>query len=127
MRLPNPERAIVDIVKLREYCLSLQHEHGKHKARVFASALGVTDANAAWLRERLLEAASHEALLVAKTKYGVIYVIEFELRTSSGEAMVRSGWIVRTAEDFPRLTTCYVKRTSSTWLRSHCWRPWRFW
>jgi hypothetical protein len=79
---------------------------------VFASALGVTGVNAAWLRDRLLEAASHEAGLVARTKYGVMYVIDFELRTSSGEATVRSGWIVRTGEDFPRLTTCYVKRTS---------------
>ena len=112
MRLPNPERAAVDIVKLKEYCLSPRHEHGKHKARVFASALGLTGVNAAWLRDRLLEAASHEAGLAAKTRYGAMYVIDFELRTSSSEAMVRSGWIVRTGEDFPRLTTCYVKRTT---------------
>jgi hypothetical protein len=111
VKLPDPDRAVVDIVKLREYCPSLWHEHGKHKAREFASALGVTGMNAAWLRDRLLEAASHEAGLAANSKYGVMYVIDFGLRTSSGEAMVLSGWIVRTGEDFPRLTTCYVKRT----------------
>jgi hypothetical protein len=74
--------------------------------------LGVTGVNAAWLRERLLEAASHEAGLAAKSKYGEMYVIDFEFQTSSGEAMVQSGWIARTGEDFPRLTTCYAKRTS---------------
>ncbi|HXG48805.1 MAG TPA: hypothetical protein VNO52_14360, partial [Methylomirabilota bacterium] len=36
MRLPNGERAIVDIQKLTAYCLNLQHTRGRHKARVFA-------------------------------------------------------------------------------------------
>ena len=40
--LPNPDRAVVDLAKLRDYCLNPQHEEGKHKARVFASALGLT-------------------------------------------------------------------------------------
>ena len=26
------------------------------------------------------------------------------------EAVVSTGWIIRTGEDFPRLTTCYIKR-----------------
>lgn len=41
VRLPNPERAIVDIAKLKDYCLDTEHEDGKHKARVFAAVLGV--------------------------------------------------------------------------------------
>lgn len=31
---------MVDIAKLRDYCLNPLHDEGKHKARVFASALG---------------------------------------------------------------------------------------
>jgi hypothetical protein len=35
-------------------------------------------------------------------------VLDFEMRTAVGTATVRSGWIVRHGEDFPRLTSCYV-------------------
>jgi hypothetical protein len=42
MKVPNAERAIVEIEKLRDYCLSESHPRGKHKARVFASVLGIT-------------------------------------------------------------------------------------
>lgn len=47
MQIPNCERAIVDIVKLRDYCLNLDHIRGRHKARIFRNALGLTmdDAN----------------------------------------------------------------------------------
>lgn len=52
MQIPNCERAIVDIVKLRDYCLNLDHVRGRH--------------------------------------------------------IVRSLWIIRSLEDVPRLTSCYV-------------------
>jgi len=42
MKLPNPERAVVDLEKLRNYCLSLSHPRGRHKARVFEAVLGLT-------------------------------------------------------------------------------------
>jgi hypothetical protein len=45
MRLPNAERAFVDTEKLRDYCLSQTHPRGRHKARVFAEALGMTAVN----------------------------------------------------------------------------------
>lgn len=109
MKLPNPDRAIVDIVKLRDYCLNPGHEQGRHKARVFASALGLTAADAGWLRDRLLDAVHADAFPAGTTQYGPIYMIDFELRTSSGKATVRSGWIVRTGESFARLATCYVR------------------
>ena len=31
-RLPNAERAVVDVEKLRSYCLNLGHPRGQHKA-----------------------------------------------------------------------------------------------
>ena len=31
-----------------------------------------------------------------------------DLAKLTGEATVRSSWIVRSGEDFPRLTSCYV-------------------
>jgi hypothetical protein len=108
--LPNGDRAVVDLAKLQDYCLNPHHQDGKHKARVFKSALGVGPADAEWLRERILEAASSRpAVLTAMTPFGILYVLDFVLTTDSGSAVVRSGWIARHGEDFPRLTTCYVK------------------
>ena len=57
MKLPNAEQAIVEIAKLRNYSLDATHEEGQHKARVFASALGIGADDAEWLRARLFEAA----------------------------------------------------------------------
>jgi len=59
MKLPNAERAFVDIEKLRGYCLNSYHIRGKNKARIFSSILGLTAADAEKLRETLLEAAKN--------------------------------------------------------------------
>ena len=42
------------MAKLRDYALDPIHSKGKHKARVFASALGLTRNDAEWLRDELL-------------------------------------------------------------------------
>ena len=57
MKLPNSEQAVVDIAKLRDYSLDLTHKEGRHKARVFAAALGLTRNDADWLLDQLLAAA----------------------------------------------------------------------
>src|SRR5262245_3983799 len=111
MKLPNGGQAVVDVSKLRDYCLNPAHEDGKHKARVFAAALGVRRSDAQWLGERLLDAAAKEqAVLVSESRFGRLYMLDFTLRAVGGTAVVRSGWIIRYGENFPRLTTCYVKR-----------------
>jgi hypothetical protein len=43
MKLPNGEASIVEIEKLWDYCLNLDHPRGRHKARVFLSVLGGND------------------------------------------------------------------------------------
>jgi len=55
MKLPNGDRAVVDIEKLRGYCLNPRHPRGRNKARVFASA-GIAEADAEELRMALLRA-----------------------------------------------------------------------
>jgi hypothetical protein len=55
-RVPNADRAILDIRKIEEYCLNPAHPRGRHKARVFREALGIGQNDAQWLREVLLEA-----------------------------------------------------------------------
>jgi hypothetical protein len=107
--LPNPEEAVVDLAKLENYCLNPEHPRGRHKARVFASALGLTLADAELLRRTLLSVAlDHDATSTDADSYGQRYVLDFTMEGPQGSARVRSCWIVRTGEDFPRLTTCYV-------------------
>jgi hypothetical protein len=110
MRLPNPERAVVDIAKLTDYCLNPKHEDGK-KAKVFA-APGLSRNDGEWLRSHLLDIAHEEAVFAGESRFGRLYMIDFRLETPRGAAVVRSGWIVRTGEDFARLTTCFVLKRS---------------
>jgi hypothetical protein len=118
MRLPNGKRAIVDIRKLRDYCLNPDSPRGKNKARVFAAALGITAADAQEFRERLLEAArTGQASLGELDMYGQRYTIDFEMETDVGKAVVRSGWIILHRERVPRLTTCYVLRRKRSWRK----------
>jgi len=110
MKLSNPEQAVVDIAKLRDYCLNTAHRRGQHKARVFVSALGLTADHADVLREALLLAAKSQEVVKGEIdRFGQRYILDVEMTGPTGQrAMLRSAWIIRNGEDFPRLTTCYV-------------------
>lgn len=112
MKLPNGASAIVDIEKLRDYCLSAQHPEGRHKARVFLSALGITSADAEKLRQILISSAAtcKEVSMTDADKYGCRYSFDLALKWGSREALLRTAWIIKTGEDFPRLVSCYVLR-----------------
>jgi len=108
MKLPNGELAILDIQKLREYCLNPQHPRGRNKARVFASA-GIRQADAEELRSALFAAAIHaEARLGIANLYGQRYIVDFDFLRVGRSVRIRSTWIVRIGEELPRLTSCYV-------------------
>jgi hypothetical protein len=110
MKLPNSERAVVEIEKLRDYSLNLEHDRGKHKALVFRSALGFTQADAERLRQMVLRAArTEEATPTKLLPYGQLYTVDFSTEGLSGSVTIRTGWIVETGTDFPRLVTCYVR------------------
>lgn len=109
MKLPNAHRAFVDIAKLRDYSLSSRHADGKHKARVFAAALALAIEDAEWLRDQLLRAArDHNCQPGRSSVYGQRYVLDFVASRRDRSVKVRSVWLVRQGEDFPRLITCYV-------------------
>src|SRR5579864_8351301 len=109
MLLPNAVRAVVDIAKLRDYCLDPAHPRGRFKARVFASALGLTRADAEFLRRQLLLAARvGNATVAGRDEYGERYTIDFDLAHGTRRARVRSAWIILHSEGTPRLTSCYV-------------------
>jgi hypothetical protein len=109
MTLPRGDEAVVDVAKLRDYCLNPAHPRGRHKARVFVSALGYTAGDAESLRAELLRAArEEEASQSDADEYGQRYTIDFELARNQQRATIRSAWIIRRSEGFPRLTSCYV-------------------
>jgi hypothetical protein len=109
MSLPGAERAVVDIEKLRDYCLNPAYARGRHKPRVFASALHVLQEDAEWLRAQLLNAAlAGNAQEAGEDEFGHRFVLDFGCEKNDRSVTVRSGWIVRRGEDFPRLITCYV-------------------
>ena len=56
-RLPHPDKAFLDRQKLESYCLDPTHPRGRHKARVFKQALGVTRDDTTWLAAQLMDAA----------------------------------------------------------------------
>ena len=108
-RLPNPDKAIISIDKLAGYCLNLEHQDGQHKARVFQSVLNLGIADVEFLRTALLNAVHDQmAVPTKRSAYGQKYIIDFEMNHSGRTARVRSAWIVRNDENFPRLVTCYV-------------------
>jgi hypothetical protein len=108
VKLPNGKLAIVDIKELQDYCLSLQHPRGRHKARVFASA-GIESQDAEELRAALFDAAnSGDATPGAPSPYGKRYTVDFELERPERRIRIRSTWIIRDGENLPRLTSCYV-------------------
>jgi hypothetical protein len=110
MKIPNANHAYIDIAKLRDYSLNPEHLRGQHKARMFAAVLGLTVEDTDYLRDALLAAAlSDTAETDLLDKHGQRYHIDFILEGRSGErALVRSAWIIRAGEDFPRLVTTYV-------------------
>lgn len=107
MRLPNYEQVTVDIRKLRDYALNPNHPEGRHKARVFLSALGVTAADSAWLASTLIHGLkSADAVEVERTPWGTVYRADFQIWKGSRCAKVRTGWLGQGVAT--KLTTCFI-------------------
>lgn len=109
MKLPGGAHAVVEISKLRDYCLNPHHPRGRHKARVFLAALDLSQSDAGILRTALLEAARQEVATPAETdQYGARYTVDFVLVHAGRKAIVRSSWIILHSGALPRLTSCFV-------------------
>ena len=109
MKLPNGGRAVIDRRKITDYCLSLDHDDGNHKARLFQALVGLNQSNSTLLLHALRSAAAVGDALPGKVdEYGRRYVIDFEFEGPRGTAVIRSVWIVRIGEEVPRLVTCYI-------------------
>lgn len=107
--LPNADRAILDLRKIEDYCLSPAHPRGRHKARVFREALGLSRNDAQWLRSALLDGlVQNEAEEVASDNLGRRWRVDVPVARHGRQVMVRTIWILRSGERTPRFVTCWV-------------------
>ncbi len=111
--LRNHEAAHVPDDKIRRYAL------GDPDKRKPFEALGYAEERGNWeeLRDRIREQLPYyPARRAWSNRWGESYRVDMLLSApDGGEAPVRTGWIYKTGEDFPRLTTLYVK--TDEWRR----------
>jgi hypothetical protein len=110
LTLPSGDRAVVDERKVRDYLLSLAHPVGRFKARFF-TRLGYT-AEEWWrlLDDILAVAKSGTVAQETEASYGRKFEVDGALEPPTGRpAEVRTVWIVRAGEDFPRLVTVFPR------------------
>jgi hypothetical protein len=108
--LPNAHRAIIGPEKLRDYVLSPDHDHGKHKARVFQSALGIDRDSWEYLREQIAtRVVATEVTEIRAGRYGMRYSVPMLIDGINGRTHeVMTGWIIEQEGAPPRLATAYV-------------------
>jgi hypothetical protein len=107
--LPNANRAVVQLQKIEDYCLSPSHPRGRHKARVFREALGIGQSEAGWLRQALLAGAGNaDAVMAADDAFGTRWRVDIPVTRQDRRVVIRTIWIVRDGEQVPRLVTCWV-------------------
>jgi hypothetical protein len=108
-RLPRADQAVVPREKLGRYLLNTEHEVGQHKARVFASALGIRQRDWEYLRDQLHTAVADAPVSsIRATPWGGLYELVVAVDGRNGQRRrVMTVWLVA-REEPPRLVTAYV-------------------
>ncbi len=108
MKVPNAQRAIIDVEKLQRYILSPAHPVGRFKAAFFRQ-FGYSAEN--WeeferhLRGQILP---RDVSRVEDTPYGRKFVVEGPLVNPAGEVMqIITVWVILKKESVPRFVTAY--------------------
>ena len=107
MRVPNRDKAIFDVRKVREYLLSSTHPVGRFKAQYF-SVLGY-DADA-WttLEAHLRETLDSDNVEYIEGEFGSKFVVRSIITSPSGiKARLITVWIILNGEENPRFVTAY--------------------
>lgn len=106
MNLVNADRAVVEPAKVRDYLLSTEHPVGRFKAALFV-ALGYSADRWELLRDDILALARAEIASPGQpSPYGRKFEVDGILIGPSGRsAAVRTVWIIRPEEQFPRFVT----------------------
>jgi hypothetical protein len=109
VKLPNGDKVEIPIQKLVGYCLNLNHSSGKHKAKVFDSALGITADNFEVLYELIQKAALEGEIIQENTtefdrQFKVDWII---LETNN--IKLRTIWEISNINCNPRLISAFIK------------------
>ena len=111
MKLPNAENALIADEKLNEYCLNPNHDEGQHKAYLFSKLLGLDLNNPDEFRSMLRNIIDTEEVVINRpNEYGMLYYIDSTVIRPERTFRLRTIWIIRENEDFPRFVSCYIKR-----------------
>jgi hypothetical protein len=94
--------------KLALYALNPEHQVGKHKARVFASALGITVSDWLYLAAQIVRNAHcGKVHRIEQTTFGIKFTMLVDVvGLNDSVATVTTGWILK--DDKVELTTAYV-------------------
>ena len=108
MRLPRLEQALIDPEKLSDYLLSPDHDRGRFKAALFAT-MGYGPENWRRLESDIRSMiAACDATPAGTSAHGQKFVVTGTLDGPARRPKrIRTVWIVRHGEQFPRLLTAY--------------------
>ncbi len=110
LSLPRAEDAVIPEDKLRDYALNPEHPTGRHKARVFASALGISRDDWRYLRDEIAgKLPTARVSAVRESPYGFLYDLPMLLEGRNGATEeVITAWFVSKHQAAPRLVSAYV-------------------
>jgi len=105
------EKASIPRAKLEDYLLNPAHPVGKHKAKVFESALGFDQSSWELLEMAIRnELPYNEALSTKDDLYGRRYNVTITIKGPNGsEKEVITAWILKTGDDRPSFVTAYLR------------------
>lgn len=109
MKLPNGDKAEISMQKLLGYCLNPNHASGKHKAKVFASALGITADNVEILNELIQKAAIEgQVIQQSTTEFGQQFKVDW-IVPETQNIKLRTIWEISNLNSNPRLVSAFIK------------------
>ena len=115
MKLPNGAQAIIPEGKLEDYCLNPFHPDGKHKAKLFEKALGITQENSIELEKLVLQVAqAGEITKEQENVFGKMYRVEHEVEGLNQKEALCTLWVIHESGDTPFLTSSFIKTKSGT-------------
>ena len=93
MRFPKADQVRISTGRPVRYALDSTHERGRHKARVFASALGIAASDLRFLHDQILRALPGAAVRATRiTRFGVAYeVVIIDGLNGATQPVVRHG------------------------------------
>lgn len=105
-------RVVIDPRKLIDYALDPDNPIGRHKARVFARALGFTRSQyESLLRQLETKTLTAEASLHHTDQHGDYYRVDVDVTGPAGQqGIVRTGWLVALGSQEAVLVPLYVWR-----------------